>query len=391
MDVNVLLAQSLQCPECGSSKVWKAGLRYSTFGEIQRYICRDCGFRFSDPGFSRKNDLNEDKQSVSRQICVLDEKAKNLVRAKKNEALQGNKTDTKSDLINFMLYMKKLGRRETTIRTYASYVKTLSKDADLNDPEAIKLVIATKFKDINTKRSATNSYDLYLKFKGGIWKKPDYKREHKQVFIPTEEELKIAINYGQKSTVAFCSLIYETGARVNEAERLEWVDIDRERSIIAIKASKNGNPRLVPVTKGLIELLCSLKKTGEKNGKLVFPKRGRTTRQANFWCRMKRLSETHNNPRFRKIHFHTFRHCKALREFHNSQNIQRVKRILGHKSILTTQNYVELYEDLYANQERETITEIALNIQEAKKLKDRGFKYECGQFNDGGMLFWRYK
>jgi len=106
---------------------------------------------------------------------------------------------------------------------------------------------------------------------------------------------------------------------------------------------------------------------------------------------MKRLSETHNNPRFRKIHFHTFRHCKALREFHNSQNIQRVKRILGHKSILTTQNYVELYEDLYANQERETITEIALNIQEAKKLKDRGFKYECGQFNDGGMLFWRYK
>ena len=71
--------------------------------------------------------------------------------------------------------------------------------------------------------------------------------------------------------------------------------------------------------------------------------------------------------------------------------MQHVKKILGHRSILTTQTYVELYEDLYDNQERETMGEIALNIQEAKKLMERGFKYECGQFNDGGMLFYKYK
>lgn len=106
---------------------------------------------------------------------------------------------------------------------------------------------------------------------------------------------------------------------------------------------------------------------------------------------MKQLAEIHNNSRFRKIHLHTFRHCKALRLYHKTNNMQRVKRILGHKSIMTTQKYVELYEDLYQNQERETISEIALNIQEAKKLKDRGFQYECGSFNDGGMLFWKYK
>ena len=123
----------------------------------------------------------------------------------------------------------------------------------------------------------------------------------------------------------------------------------------------------------------------------MLPKRGRTTRQSNFWYKMRHLAEIHNNPRFTKIHLHTFRHCKALREYHKTQNIQHVKRILGHRSIMTTQRYVELYEDLYANQERETITEIALNIREAKKLKDRGFSYGCGTFNDGGMFFWRYK
>jgi transposase-like protein len=52
-----LLAQSLQCPECGSSRVWKAGLRYTAFGDVQRYVCRDCGLRFSDPEFSKKKQI----------------------------------------------------------------------------------------------------------------------------------------------------------------------------------------------------------------------------------------------------------------------------------------------------------------------------------------------
>jgi len=43
------------CPQCGSKRVWKDGLRYTSFGAIQRYICRTCGYRFSDPNKPRKN------------------------------------------------------------------------------------------------------------------------------------------------------------------------------------------------------------------------------------------------------------------------------------------------------------------------------------------------
>ena len=36
------------CPQCGSNRVWKSGLRYSKTGaEVQRWLCRVCGFRFS--------------------------------------------------------------------------------------------------------------------------------------------------------------------------------------------------------------------------------------------------------------------------------------------------------------------------------------------------------
>jgi len=65
--------------------------------------------------------------------------------------------------------------------------------------------------------------------------------------------------------------------------------------------------------------------------------------------------------------------------------------VLGHRSLLTTQRYVELYEELYENRPRETICEIALNIQEAKKLIEQGFKYETGEYHDGGKLFSKYK
>ena len=39
----------LKCPECGSERVFKDGLRYMASGEIQRFLCRACGYRFSEP------------------------------------------------------------------------------------------------------------------------------------------------------------------------------------------------------------------------------------------------------------------------------------------------------------------------------------------------------
>ena len=38
----------VKCPECGSQRTWKDGKRYVKGREIQRYLCRSCGYRFSD-------------------------------------------------------------------------------------------------------------------------------------------------------------------------------------------------------------------------------------------------------------------------------------------------------------------------------------------------------
>ena len=86
----------LQCPECGSSKLFKDGFRYRYGGAaVQRWLCRNCGYRFSlekGRGQCGKPLQKTSKQSLNngsglysnRQVCVaLTRGAKNLAAADK--------------------------------------------------------------------------------------------------------------------------------------------------------------------------------------------------------------------------------------------------------------------------------------------------------------------
>ncbi|MGB9959378.1 MAG: IS1/IS1595 family N-terminal zinc-binding domain-containing protein [Candidatus Bathyarchaeales archaeon] len=42
--------ESLRCPQCSSERLYKDGLRYLKDGSnVQRYLCRNCGYRFTQP------------------------------------------------------------------------------------------------------------------------------------------------------------------------------------------------------------------------------------------------------------------------------------------------------------------------------------------------------
>jgi len=43
-----MAAAAVSCPQCGSKQIWKDGIRYVREKEVQRYVCRSCGFRFSE-------------------------------------------------------------------------------------------------------------------------------------------------------------------------------------------------------------------------------------------------------------------------------------------------------------------------------------------------------
>ena len=70
--------------------------------------------------------------------------------------------------------------------------------------------------------------------------------------------------------------------------------------------------------------------------------------------------------------------------------MQRVKRILGHKSIMTTQRYVDLYEEIYSDLKPDSyVCETASTVQEAKQLVELGFEYVCEI--EGEQLFRKVK
>jgi ribosomal protein L37AE/L43A len=104
------------CPQCKSKKVWRAAHRYSVYGDkIQRWLCRDCGLRFSDPNDVKKSWSNQEKAArselsneikmapdivTSSQICVTE--TKNLVAEQQTtEVLQRNESgDFKQKSLN---------------------------------------------------------------------------------------------------------------------------------------------------------------------------------------------------------------------------------------------------------------------------------------------------
>lgn len=94
-------------------------------------------------------------------------------------------------------------------------------------------------------------------------------------------------------------------------------------------------------------------------------------RQA-FCLQRKRLAKKLENPNFRKITLHTFRHFYASKLYHNTKDILLVKERLGHRNIKNTMVYTSLVEWEEADQytvRRPTTT------KEEDQLIEAGFEY----------------
>ena len=70
-DVSGQPAQPPKCSRCFSTHVTKDGLRYTNRGLVQRFLCKDCDYRFSDPYHIIKN-MNG--VSVDCRVCALETK-----------------------------------------------------------------------------------------------------------------------------------------------------------------------------------------------------------------------------------------------------------------------------------------------------------------------------
>jgi len=115
------------CPECGSTRLFKDGKRKLADGsKVQRYLCRDCGYRFTDPN---KRQIIKIRNNIESYAATLRAVTK-LVEVKEETegSLQTRETtsDLKSLLFNYAWFLKKNGYAPSTIETRVKLLRQLA-------------------------------------------------------------------------------------------------------------------------------------------------------------------------------------------------------------------------------------------------------------------------
>jgi integrase len=397
---------------------------------VQRWLCRNCGYRFSqsnvkvniaaqileqsnpgknvhkvrvasqDRSFKESSDdlpfkVREDVCSHNTsnlsilekglnalpnynryaEVCDSLRSSKNLAQPQLMNGLAGATTDLKGIILEYAWKMKKRGQAETTIKDRTFRLNGLvKKGADLMNPDSVETVLATENWTLANKRFYVNAYLSFTKAFKIPWEPIKVSCEPKEVFIPLESELDALICGSGKKTATFLQVLKTTGARCGEARQLKWTDINMEANTVSINAPEKGSrSRTVKVPSKTIAMLNSLPKTSlyvfNAHGSQDAPKA--RALQGVFSRTRDKLVRNLQNPRLRQIHFHTFRHWFATMLYAKTRDILYVKQQLGHKRVENT----EVYTHLIAFGSEEYHTAFATTLKEEDKLIQEGFEF----------------
>ena len=160
-------------------------------------------------------------------------------------------------------------------------------------------------------------------------------------FFDEEEAARILTDCKDERVREIYLVLLYTGMRIGELVNLEWDDVDFRRRVITIRPKafwkpKGNEERLIPMHDAVFLALFAK----EKTGRWVFCGPGEEklkihTLETRFRRQRKRLGISDAS-------LHTWRHTFASYLTMRTGNIRAVQKLLGHKSIRTTEIYSHL-------------------------------------------------
>ena len=183
---------------------------------------------------------------------------------------------------------------------------------------------------------------------------PIKKTTKKTVEYLTVKAMKLLLKQPDKHTskgrraLTLMSLLYDTGARVQELIDLRVCDVKLEEPPIIILTGKGSKTRRVPILKNTVSLLKNylLENDLEKDWKNEYPlftnnQNHKLTREGvNYiirkYVKLARESSTIIPPR---VNAHMFRHSKAMHLLQAGINLIYIRDFLGHVDLKTTEIY----------------------------------------------------
>jgi integrase len=127
-----------------------------------------------------------------------------------------------------------------------------------------------------------------------------------------------------------------TGARRGELLGLRWNDIDLERQTAYVQTTKNGQPKVLPLTDRVTKELTRFR---QQDASLIFNSEVNPSKAFCFnkqWKKALAIAEVDN------FRFHDLRHTTASYLAMSGASLLEIADVLGHKQISVTQRYAHL-------------------------------------------------
>lgn len=181
-------------------------------------------------------------------------------------------------------------------------------------------------------------------------------KKHEKPVIPflTEEELKALLAQPDPSTrhglrdLTLLSLLYDSGARVQEITDLKLKDIRLTNPAMVTLTGKGRKARQVPLMKETCKLLDAYIRNFNLNSEpltspLFFNQKGQAlSRYGITYILKKYVSQAELDSDTRKISPHVLRHTKAMHLPRAGVNMIYIRDFLGHVDISTTEVYARI-------------------------------------------------
>jgi len=277
--------------------------------------------------------------------------------------------------LNYLLYLKKQGIRRNRFKTTSWILKTINKNADLENPDAVNRYIAHRPISDAYKAQLTQVYAQYCKYQGIPYDRPKFKKQaSRPIRIPTEEKINMIIAESGRVLATKLTLSKETGLRPIEVHLLKVKDVDLERYLVYPTTAKNGASRTLKISAQLASLIqAHITRFKLKLNDDLF--KGHEEHYGDAFRRVRdRLADKLQDPSIKTIRLYDLRHFFATMLYHKTRDILLVKRQLGHKSINNTLIYIDLEATLY-NTKNEYTCRVAKNVEESTDLIENGFEY----------------
>ena len=181
-------------------------------------------------------------------------------------------------------------------------------------------------------------------------------KKHEKPVIPflAEDELKALLAQPDPSTrhglrdLTLLSLLYDSGARVQEITDLQLKDIRLTNPAMVTLTGKGRKARQVPLMKETCTLLDTYIRNFDLNSEpltapLFFNKKGEAlSRYGITYILKKYVSKAELDGSARKISPHGLRHTKAMHLLRAGVNMIYIRDFLGHVDISTTEVYARI-------------------------------------------------